>query len=341
MQWLDKKYVQLLSARLDGFKWKSPDLADCRCPLCGDSKTNKKKKRGYFYTKQDHFYFFCHNGCGQLSIKNLLQKLDYSLYQQYQMEQLTSKNQKEPDVAYKTNIAIKYGTNEFLDDLKKLQKLSQLSQNHPAKVYIESRKLPILYHSIFRWCPNFMTWTNTLKPEKFDEKNLRYDEGRILIPFFDQKNEFFAYTGRAISDTKQGLRYILIVLDYNKPMIYGLNTTNLNKQIYAFEGPIDSIFIPNSIALIGQQFSALTSIKNSDIIIVYDNEPRSIETKKKILNAITLGYKVCIWPKWVNFKDINQMIMNNWSSEYIKEVIDDNTFTGFEAKIKLEAWSLK
>lgn len=334
-EWLDKKYINLLSTQLQGFKWKSSDLANVRCPLCGDSNSNTKKKRGYFYLKAGHYVYYCHNECGTVSIKDLLYRLNAQLFNAYRMELLVSRGQKDP--VHQTNIAVKYGTNQFLPDLRKLQKISQLGINHPAKLYVQKRKIPTPYHSVFRWCPNFMTWTNTIKPDKFEEKILVHDEGRILIPFFDEKNEFFAYLGRAISSND--VRYILIVLDHDKPLLYGLNTADFDKKVWAVEGPIDSIFLNNCIALAGSNFLSLTSYQKSHIVIAYDNEPRSSTTKTKIIHAVEQGFPVVIWPNWVEFKDINKMVESGWTSEYIEGLMDSNTFSGIEAKIRVEQWS--
>ena len=61
--YIDKKYINMLSPRLERFVWKKQDLANCRCPLCGDSKKNKAKARGYFYHKDNDMFYRCHN-CG-------------------------------------------------------------------------------------------------------------------------------------------------------------------------------------------------------------------------------------------------------------------------------------
>lgn len=45
---IDKKFINIVSPQLDKFVWKKDNLANCRCPICGDSTTNKNKARGYF-----------------------------------------------------------------------------------------------------------------------------------------------------------------------------------------------------------------------------------------------------------------------------------------------------
>jgi hypothetical protein len=41
--YIDKKYINMVSPLLEKFKWKKDNLANCRCPLCGDSDRSKIK----------------------------------------------------------------------------------------------------------------------------------------------------------------------------------------------------------------------------------------------------------------------------------------------------------
>ena len=77
----------------------------------------------------------------------------------------------------------------------------------------------------------------------------------------------------------------------------------------------------------------------SKLVIVYDNEPRSKETIKKIDKAILQGYRVCIWPDNLDAKDVNDMVLSGLSSEFIKHIIDTNTYKDLSAKLALTRWS--
>src|SRR6185503_11709649 len=110
-----------------------------------------------------------------------------------------------------------------------------------------------------------------------------------------------------------------------------------NRKILVVEGPIDSMFLDNCLAMSGGNIGDLTSLAERDkFTIIFDNEPRKPETKKKIEQAIQNGFKVCIFPPWVEDKDINQFINNGWKPSYIQELIEENTFSGLTAKIKLQ-----
>lgn len=331
-KWIDRKYIGLLSYRLEGFVWKSSELANSRCPICGDSKSKKNKKRFYFYTKGNQFFCRCHNCSYGSTVKTLLKELDYKLYQEYNFELFTEKKDEwaplpEPPVEIHP---------EALSVLQELKTIEQLRKGHFAKEYVLERKLPLYTHSILRWCPKFKLFTNYLVPEKFEAT---MDEGRLIIPYFDQKNTFFAYSGRTLNKSVKKSKYIHIVLDKTIPFFYGMNTYNPTKKGYVTEGQFDSMFLPNAMAMGGSNILSLSLFDCKKLTIILDNEPRKNETIKKCAKAISLGYQVCIWPKWVEQKDINSMIMDvGWSPEFVKSIIDSNTFSGLEAKLKLENW---
>ena len=85
--------------------------------------------------------------------------------------------------------------------------------------------------------------------------------------------------------------------------------------------------------------SAVRDFENSRLTIVYDNEPRSKETVKKLDKAIMNGYNVCIWPESMEHKDINDMVLAGLSSEFIEHIIKTNTYRDLSAKLALQKWS--
>ena len=260
-----------------------------------------------------------------------LKRVDSGLYNQYRIE---SFGHKDPEVVHAEKVTEEsFDHDSFVTLLHSLPTLHSLPKNHEARLYANKRHLPL---DLLYWAENFGNWTNKLVAGKLDEKII---EGRIIIPVYSFKKKFFAFLGRSI-DPKQKLRYILIVLDKSHPLLYGLDRYDPTKKGIAVEGPLDSLFLPNSIALLGSNLAVLDGLGlRNKIIICYDNEPHSKETKAKIELAIDRGYKVVIWPRYISYKDINQMIVAGWSSNYIKEVVDSNTFSGLRARIALSEWS--
>jgi hypothetical protein len=184
-----------------------------------------------------------------------------------------------------------------------------------------------------------MHFTNDLVPNKFSTSALDKDETRLLIPFMDGNKNVHAFQGRSLRSAS-AVKYITIVLDDTIPKLYGLDTMVSNKPIYVVEGPIDSMFIPNAIATAGGDLvSAIGGLDKGNLVIVYDNEPRSKETVKKLDKAIMNGYNVVIWPENLDHKDINDMVLAGMSSEFITHIIKTNTYKDLAAKLALQKWS--
>ena len=338
MNWLEHKYVGILSSRLRNYKRKSSGLYNFSCPICGDSETNKSKARAYIYEKKGKSAFHCHNCNASMGVPNFIKMIDHNIYNEFVLEKL--KDNKTPEQTEYEEFVNKMKKPVFLKEgpLKGLKKISQLSPDHPAKKLIDSRKIPTPYHAKLFLCPNFKAFANGLIPDKFDTESLKRDETRILIPFFDKDKKLHAYQGRSIGKSEP--KYITIILDEATPKIYGLDTTDMRRKTYVFEGPIDSMFVPNSIATAGGDLaSSLKSFDKSNIVIVYDNEPRSRDTIKKLDKCIIQGYNVCIWPENMDHKDINDMVMAGLSPEFIKHIIDTNTYRDLAAKLALTKWS--
>lgn len=332
MLWLEQKYLGIVSNRLERFTRKKNNTYNFRCPVCGDSQKNKYKARGWVFPKKKEpgLLYHCHNCSVTMDVAKLIEMVDPIAYKEYVMEKLSEsgESRKKSDAEI---LAFKMKTPNFIKTtpLKNLKKISQLSHTHPAKKYIDSRKIPTPYQAKLFYCPRFKEWTNTIIPHKF--KDLDWDEPRLIIPFLDENNDLFGYQGRAF--TNNSIRYITIMINENKPKIYGLDTCDREQPHYIFEGPIDSMFIPNSIAMAGG--SIKYEWTNSNSIFVFDNEPRSVETCKKIEKCISMGYSVVIFPENVQQKDINEMILNGMS---VLDVLKYNVSSGLEAKVLYTAW---
>ena len=102
------------------------------------------------------------------------------------------------------------------------------------------------------------------------------------------------------------------------------------------EWPIDSLFLPNSFAVAGSDFTKLDNSIKENAILVYDNEPRNVEILKKIAHVIELGFTVCIWnDRRINdLKDVNDMVLNGLTQDEILSIINECSYSGLLAKAK-------
>jgi len=86
----------------------------------------------------------------------------------------------------------------------------------------------------------------------------------------------------------------------------------------------------------------IASVKDfpkKNLVIVYDNEPRSVETRKKMEKAIINGYTVCVWPDNLEHKDVNDMVLAGLSQDFIKYIVDTHSFSDLRARLELTKWS--
>lgn len=326
----------MVGSRLRNFKQQKDYLWNFSCPYCGDSQKNKLKARGYIYRKKSDLFFKCHN-CGKgTNLGNLIKYVDPVLYDQYVMERykngaLRYNDHKEIDEVFPVETPL-----VLMEDavLSKLKRLDKLPEDHPALNYIKQRQIPQEMWQYLYVAPKFKKFTNSLV-EKFT--SLEDDHPRLIIPYFNQHGKVFAFSARAFG--KENPKYYTIKIDEGEDKVYGLDRVDYSKPIYVVEGQIDSLFLPNAIAVSGASFDLPTieSIK-SNVTIVMDNEPRNREIVNQLEKYIELGYSVCMFPETVKQKDINEMILAGYSSDEILELINTNTTHGVEAKLKFANW---
>ena len=339
MNLVDLKYAGILSTRLERYSVKAntPYRANCRCPICGDSQKNKHKARGWILEKDNSAIYYCHNCGASMGLRNFLKHIDGNLYNEYVVDIALEKGYKTREVA-KIKPLDKLTTSrpKFTkkgSPLLKIKKVSSLDFSHPVKKYVQKRRIPANRQYKLYYAPKFEVWTNSLIPNKLPEKHVK---PRLVLPFIDKKGNVFGYQGRAFD--KESIRYITIMLDEDMPKVFGLDTVDFSKKYYVLEGPIDSLFINNAVAMAGADGNAsgLENVENA--IFVFDNEPRNKEIVTRMQKCLDKGYKVCIWPSNMLDKDVNDMILSDIKPVDVQMIIDMNSYTGLEGKLKLSEW---
>jgi len=323
MSFIDLKYINIISPRLEKFSKKKDYLYNFRCPYCGDSKKNKNRARGFFFLKKSDMVYKCHNcGVGR-TLANFLKDMDVSLHDQYVMERYKSgftgkgTNTASPKFEFEKPV---FSRKEKLLSLKKISELNIL---HPARDYLANRKTPEKYYSSLYYAEDFNKWAGTTN---------KFKEGRIVIPLMNQSGKMIGYQGRTLNKNST-LRYITIMLDEDHPKIYGLDKVNKTKTVYVTEGPFDSHFITNAIAMCGSDVDL--SCYDYRFIFVFDNEPRNREIVTRIETTIKRGNEVVIFPKGIKEKDLNDMVL---AGHDVQNLVDSNVYQGLQATIKLNEW---
>ena len=319
MDLVDSKYIGLVSSRLKKFKRVKEDLYNFRCPICGDSQKHKNKARGYFYSVRADINFRCHNCGASMTFSNFLKQIDPTVHKQYVFEKFKVGHTGRGSVVEEPKF------NFEPPKFKPTLDLPKASANPAAKKYLENRKLN---PDKFYYTDKFKAWSNSQK-ETFD--SVEYDEPRIIIPLF-YKNTFVGFQGRSLGPSK--VKYITVMINDDAPKIYGLDQIGGGAPVFVTEGPFDSTFIRNSIAMCGSD-GDVGKWGISDPIWVYDNEPRNREIVRRIEDTIDRGAKVVIWPSNIPEKDINDMVL---AGHKVQSVVESNIYNGLEAKLQFNTW---
>ena len=324
--YIDVKYVNIISPLLQQFKKKGDFLWNFRCPYCGDSQKSRTKARGFVYRKKNDLFYKCHN-CGVgTTLGKLIEHLDSKSYKDYIMERYKSGVKtvnKEPEFKFDEPVF------RSKDVCSTLNSLEELQDDHPARKIIDRRNLPISSYKDLFLCPEFYKFTNNLIPNKFP--SLDGDHPRLLIPFRDEEGEVFAYQGRAFGNEQP--KYLTIKLQ-ERDKIFGLDRIDKREEVLVVEGPLDSLFLDNCIAVAGADVPNL----DCDFTVVFDNEPRNKELLKQVEKAINRGHKICLWPEGMEYKDINDMILGGYTKEEIHDLIKHNTYQGTTATLWFTKW---
>ena len=124
------------------------------------------------------------------------------------------------------------------------------------------------------------------------------------------------------------------MLEEDAPKIYGLDNIKTGETVYVTEGPFDSTFISNSIAMCGAD-GDVSKWGITNPVWIYDNEPRNKQIVERLSATIDRGDRVVIFPKNILEKDINDMYL---SGQNVQKVVESNIYQGLEAKLKLQDW---
>lgn len=336
MNYIDTKYISLISHRLRNFTKKPNFLWNFSCPFCGDSQTNRKKARGFIYRTKNDLFYKCHNCSHGTTLSKLIEHVDPNIFKEYTMERykegLTSngKGDRTPGASIK---APKFDFKKpVFKTFEGLKSFAELENNHPAVKFLSSRCLPRDTWNDIYYCPRFFEFTNRFIPNKFP--SLTGDHPRVLIPFRNKSGDIIAYQGRSFGKEKQ--KYITIIIDDKHPKIFGLDRLDDTNEILVVEGPFDSLFLKNSIA-VAQSDLRVPQYKDN-AILVPDNEPRNPEICKQIERCINDGYRVCLWPSSVEEKDVNDMILSGKTMVEVLNLIHSNSHKGLEALTVFNSW---
>lgn len=298
------------------------------CTFCREGNSWGKKQRLYYMV--DDNYFFCHN-C-QKSIQPLNWISDVSGLKISEILKEASEFEYNPIQEEKPDVK-KSQVGTLPDDSINLFDAQQLSYYKNNRVvqdaleFIKRRKIDIAINkprAIF------------ISLKDFVHKN------RLCIPFYDKDNQIVFYQTRAIYKNDEINRPKYLSKIGAEKTIFGVRNIDVSLDtLFITEGPIDSMFIRNGLAIGGislteTQEIQLSKYKLLNRIWILDNQLDNKEVKNKMNELIERGETVFIWPdKYSKFKDINDVCVENNLSEISPQFFINNSFEGMNALLKI------
>lgn len=282
--------------------------------------------------------FHCYHCSLSSSFSNFLRSEDPNLHAEYRMEIFKENNgaasrplffpksesKIEPKVEPTKSVSL------IDPDIVMLDKLSPASG---VIEYVNSRCIPKSTWGRIGVVSDFYKFG-----AKYDEifKGLNKPHPRLIFPFQDHDGSVICYSGRSFG--KEQPKYVTVMVDKTRPKLYGLWNLDMNKDIYAVEGQIDSLFLDNCIAVNGADFTLPFLLQNKDkIVIVPDSDwKRNKQVYKMLERVIDIGFRVALLPESVPWKDINDCVVKGGiNPSKIMALIKDNIHHGLAAKIEI------
>lgn len=327
-----------------------------KCPICGDSQKNIRKKRGYLIyddNKKGGFKYYCHNCGEQLSFIKFLGYLKdkYNLNFYDQWKKSINIFQEEKYIEYEEMDYAKF----FKLKNKIYDYVDKIHDNIAVYNYVKKRQIPIHYlnKKVFSYSGSFEEFINN-DPLKIFSSITMYD-------FYKYKNDYVVFLNEAYIDgyllpvgftirqIKGTFRYFNIPINGLDKVSFICNVLDIEEvedsPIIITEGPVDALMFDmptfamksNNLKKIYEIDELYDNIK----IFAFDNELKShhdiIKNEQTLRKAkeINKDDYVVMWHKdKKNYhKDPNEMIMSGMEyplDGYMKKFIVKGLSKEFE-----------
>lgn len=340
MSYTDKLFAERAFQHLPKFRQVtgSDFKLNARCPICGDSQKDIHKARFWAYPIDDgSMRVHCFNCDADMHLSRYLKDYEQDLYREYILEKRKEQSFGRTE-APKVDISDKFKAKmPVIEKLNFCERLDRLDKAHPIIKYVRSRCIPEERWNRLWFTMQWPALVNSVNPGTYKNET---NEPRLVIPIFNKDKEIESFQGRALrSDAPQ--KYITIKAHDKATKIYGLDTVDERQRVWVMEGPIDTLFIPNAIAITGGSLDLGTVPFKETRVWVMDSEQRHPDTIKRMARLIEAGEKVVFWDKvqWPS-KDINDMVKDDGATpEQILDYMNKNIEQGLMGKMRLSRYA--
>jgi hypothetical protein len=267
------------------------------CPICREGKSLGKKKRLFYYTATNTFHCFnCNKTWSSLSW----------------IKQTTGMSDED--------IQMELYTNEFSTDVMKIQANKTFKRKELPDLPFDSINLfddvQIKYYSSNKFFNIALQYIKNRKldtainksPNLFISLTDKCHSNRLCIPFYNTNKKVVFYQTRCLDGSEP--RY-LGKAGYDKS-VFGIERVDPDiPYIFIFEGPIDSMFVKNGVAVAGINLTSLQEKQLNEFpfhkrIWVMDNPAHDSTSKDKIKQLLENNHTIFNWKIGSNFKDFNE-----------------------------------
>jgi hypothetical protein len=306
---LDKMFARRMSHLLDGYEERDSKWI-FRCPYCGDSKTNKRKRRGALTQKDTGLGFKCQNCQVGKGFSHFLKDQDPRLYAEFSMETVRERSGFRPapveeikvDTASSTDLMssllagspTEVKSQAAASAFAPLDRISSLRRDHPAAQYLVKRGFgpgTTAWEDLY-FADDFPEWRNS---HAEDKEPLKGHDGRIVIPLLTERGDEIGAQGRSLSSS--GLRYITVAWSKEVPR-YGSHRIDKCEDVWLTEGPFDAMALENGLATLHADLSGKAEalgLHPRQTVLLFDNEPGNREVASMVRKAVESGWRVAFW----------------------------------------------
>jgi len=338
----------ILSLGLENLK-RSTTYYAFRCPKCGHTQSKRNATPAYILgLNTDYPIFYCHR-CGYKfgehnSLGEMLEELNYSLYQEYQRERaeerMSSFLMPKKEVVEVVSKAI--SSSSISDVNSWLKSASQLKESHPAVQYLRKRRIPEnKFNEIFYIVGNgYSFFKKVMESDKYDEKNQSVVHEGLLFPFLNESSELEGMIIRFLNP-KSDFRFLNLFAEKQKKFL-GENRVRWDRKIYVVEGVMDKMSFENDQQVLAmmstnQKIERLKEKGCEDVVYIYDYEYDNRYIEKAVKKVLDAGYKIFLWDQSVRgVKDMNDLRMKGWDDEKLFDYINKNTFSGMLGEMEFK-----
>lgn len=308
---------------------KYQNVFNAECPVCKEGKSAGRSRRLFYFPNKQ--YFYCHNCAKSWKPFEWVKEISGLTVPEILRRNKTKAedsggtpiiNKPLPPPRLETEIA---DLPDESVDLTDPRQMDFYKNNKFVKIGLEYCKKRRLFTAV-NSCKKFYVSVGD-----------KIHKNRLVIPFYDQNGKISCYQTRSLLDN-QFPRYLT---KYGEKDLF--NVSNINPAIpyvFVFEGPIDSMFVSNGVAIASltpteKQENTLRSFLGYNLIYVFDNDKQNGETKRRVEKHIQSGKAVFIWPQEFRaYKDFNEVCCNLGIDEIPWKFVVKHSAKGAEALIK-------